>query len=122
MTADGVSLPTTVAQLGTVARTQAKAQQAAPQVTPFSGRKDADEEIQVRRVKETTESEKGRVTRQDEEKDKRKRRRLRRRARRDRENETAGESPDSSGKQQVSEADQGENEEEQLGALIDLRV
>jgi hypothetical protein len=120
VSADGVSLPTTLAQLGNVARTQAKAQQAAPQVTPFSGRKDADEEIQVSRVKETTESEKGRVTRQDEEKDKRKRRRLRRRARREAEDATAEKSPDGPGLKQDDEADQ--NEEEQLGALIDLRV
>ena len=122
MPGDGVSLPTSLAQMGNVAKTQARGQQTAPQVTPFSEQKDGQEELKVQRVKETTEAEKNRVTRGDDEKDKRKRRRLKRTRkkadlteeeyRRQREN---SESPN--GDHRNSDAS-----EETLGALIDLRV
>lgn len=122
MPGDGVSLPTSLAQMGNVAKTQARGQQTAPQVTPFSEQKDGQEDLKVQRVKETTKAEKNRVTDRDEEKDKRKRRRLKRTRkkanlteeeyRRQREN---SESPD--GDQRDSDAEEGT-----LGALIDLRV
>lgn len=122
MPGDGVSLPTSLAQSGNVAKTQARGQQTAPQVTPFSEQKGGQEDLKVQRVKETTKAEKNRVADRDEEKDKRKRRRLNRTRkkanlteeeyRRQRDN---SESPD--GDQRGSIA-----EEETLGALIDLRV
>jgi hypothetical protein len=71
MPGDGVSLPTTLAQMGSVAKTQARGQQAAPQVTPFSEQKDDKNELKVQRVKETDPAEKNRVTADRDEKDKR---------------------------------------------------
>jgi len=103
MPGDGVSLPTTLAQMGSVAKTQARGQQSAPQVTPFSEQKTDKEELRIQRVNKSSETEKSRVTRQDEEKDRRKRRRLRR----SRKKEQRG---------------QQETEEEQIGSLIDTRV
>jgi hypothetical protein len=122
MPGDGVSLPTSLAQMGNVAKTQARGQQTAPQVTPFSEQKDGQDELKVQRVNETTEAEKNRVTRRDEEKDKRKRRRLKRfrkkaniaeeEYRLNRENSESCEGEDQA----------PDTEEETLGALIDLRV
>lgn len=103
MPGDGVSLPTTLAQMGSVAKTQARGQQTSPQVTPFSEQKADREELRIQRVKETSETEKSRVNRQDEEKDKRKRRRLRR----SRKKELRG---------------QHETSEETIGSLLDTRV
>jgi len=103
MPGDGVSLPTTLAQMGSVAKTQARGQQSSPQVTPFSEQKADREELRIQRVKETSETEKSRVARQDEEKDKRKRRRLRR-------------------SRKKEERGQKEKDEEAIGSLIDTRV
>ena len=61
MPGDGVSLPTTLAQMGSVAKTQARGQQTAPQVTPFSEQKDEQNELKIQRVKEATKAEKSRV-------------------------------------------------------------
>jgi hypothetical protein len=122
MPGDGVSLPTTLAQMGNVAKTQARGQQSSPQVTPFSEQKDSKDEIRIQRVKETMEAEKNRVTRQDEEKDKRKRRRLRRSRKKDHDQMGLGldesVNPDATNRDES----QGELDEEKLGSLIDLRV
>jgi hypothetical protein len=108
--------------MGNVAKAQARGQQSAPQVTPFSEQKDGQEELKVQRVKESSEAEKNRVARRNEDKDKRKRRRLiRSRKKADLPEEDCrhrGENPDSP---------DGENEDpetaaETLGGLIDLRV
>jgi hypothetical protein len=121
MSGDGVSLPTSLAQMGNVAKTQARGQQSAPQVTPYSEQKGSQEELRVRRVAESTEAEKNRVKRQDEEKDKRKRRRLRRAGKkalnRDGKGRGHGEEQDS--------PDSGESQpahDNALGSLIDKRV
>ncbi|MCK9997046.1 MAG: hypothetical protein KAH56_12305 [Candidatus Krumholzibacteria bacterium] len=103
MPGDGVSLPTTLAQMGSVAKTQARGQQSSPQVTPFSEQKADREELRIQRVKETSKTEKSRVTRQDEDKDKRKRRRLKRVRKKEQE-------------------EQQEMDEGTVGSLIDLRV
>ena len=103
MSGDGVSLPTTLAQMGNVAKTQARGQQSSPQVTPFSEQKADGDELRIQRVKETSETEKSRVKRQDEEKDKRKRRRLRR-------------------SRKKEERGQQETGEETIGSLVDTRV
>ena len=113
MPGDGVSLPTTLAQMGSVAKTQARGQQTAPQVTPFSEQKDEKNELKVQRVKEATKAEKSRVAADQEEKDKRKRRRLKRH--RKRFTKHAGENIDHPGQPESEE-------EEKLGCLIDLRV
>lgn len=122
MAGDGVSLPTSLAQMGNVAKTQARGQQSAPQVTPFSEQKDGQEELKIQRVNETAAAEKNRVTRQDEEKDKRKRRRLKRT--RKKENRPEGEDHlrGSQAEPQDNEKRDSESEIETLGALIDLRV
>jgi len=122
MPGDGVSLPTTLAQMGNVAKTQARGQQSSPQVTPFSEQKDNQEELRIQRVNETMETDKNRVTRQDEEKDKRKRRRLKRNRKKTRGQVgpglKEGENPDATKR----DGSQGELDEETLGSLIDLRV
>jgi hypothetical protein len=122
MPADGVSLPTTLAQMGSVAKTQAKGQQVSPQVTPFSGQKEDEEEIRVQRVKETTSAEKNRVTGESEEKDKRKRRRLKRNSRNGKPGEEGSSDPTKGEMDQEADKESSEGELEQLGALIDLRV
>ena len=122
MPGDGVSLPTTLAQMGSVAKTQARGQQTSPQVTPFSEQKDGQEELRIQRVNETTEAEKNRLIRQDEEKDKRKRRRLKRTRKKgyhSKEKPGRGhQDPDTVDPEQSTR----ENEGEVLGSLIDLRV
>lgn len=122
MPGDGVSLPTSLAQMGNVAKAQAKGQQSAPQVTPFSEQKDGREELKVQRVKETTKAEKNRVTRRNEEKDRRKQRRLNRS--RKKANLHGEDHLLQSGDQDAPDRNNGDAEatEETLGALIDLRV
>ncbi len=115
MAADGVSLPTTIAQMGSVAKTQARVQQAAVPVTPFSEQADKEESLKIQRVKELAEAEKNRINPDESNHDKRKRRRLKRGRKRladQDENEEAG-GEDSAEEQQ---------EKEKLGCLIDLRV
>lgn len=121
MSGDGVSLPTSLAQLSTVAKTQARGQQSAPQVTPFSEQKDSQEELRTQRVAESTEAERNRVKRRDEEQDKRKRRRLRRAEKKAREQDDNG---------QAQNPDHGEGDSREpeqieqmaLGSLVDKRV
>jgi hypothetical protein len=121
MSGDGVSLPTSLAQLSTVAKTQARGQQTAPQVTPFSEQKEGQEELRIQRVSQSTEAEKNRVKRRDEEQDKRKRRRLRRAEKKARER-------DGKGNGQHLDPGDGDNAEPEqnlqaaLGSLIDKRV
>ena len=116
MSGDGVSLPTTLSQMGSVAKTQARGQQSPQQVTPFSEQLDKKEELKVQRVKETPNAEKGRINPDEEKKDKRRRRRLRRRqkllVRK------------SAGEEETTPSDSQENEAtaEPLGSLIDLRA
>jgi hypothetical protein len=121
MSGDGVSLPTTLSQLGNVAKAQARGQQTAPQVTPFSEQKDERDEIKVQRVKETSPSEKNRVAREGDENDKRKRRRLKRNRK-----QLAG-APAETATDDESEGKQDESEDpgtdqDVMGSLIDLRV
>jgi|GEM_PF-1623202 len=115
MPGDGVSLPTTLAQMSTVAKTQARAQQAAPQVTPFSEQNGEQEELKIQRVKESGEAEKNKVTADGQEQDKRKRRRLnRRRKELGKEEDTA--------QSTTGTDDANDQSDESLGVLIDLRV
>lgn len=114
MPGDGVSLTTTLSQLGNVAKTQARAQQTTPQVTPFSEQKDEQDELTIQRIKETTEAEKNRVAEESEEKDKRKRRRLKRHRRHP---------ADNSPVENDATAEENEDQKtEEMGSLIDLRV
>ena len=116
MPGDGVSLPTTLSQMGTVAKTQAKGQQNTPQVTPFSEQSREEEELKIQRVRETAEAEKNRVTGSSDGKGKRKRRRLKRNRRK------LGSGSKESVAEQDVRRDKTEDEGETRGSLIDLRV
>lgn len=122
MPADGVSLPTTLAQMGNVAKAQAKGQQVAPQVTPFSGQKENEEELRVQRVKETTPADKNRVSEEAEEKDKRKRRRLKRNSVKGKQGMPSDGKDSETGKETDADEEQRKTDSEPLGTLIDLRV
>ena len=116
MNSDGVSLPTTIAQLGSVAKTQSRAQQQAQNVTPFKDQLDKREELKVQRVKQTEAADHRRIEAEDDAPDKRQRRRQRRERKlqlREDEQEPGN---------AASPADQAAPEPEQLGALIDLRA
>ena len=117
MPGDGVSLPTTLAQMGSVAKTQARGQQTAPQVTPFSEQKDDKNELKIQRVKESTKAEESRVAADQEEKDKRKRRRLKRQR-----NKFSQQADHTADDQTEDQEQTVSEEEEKLGCLIDLRV
>ena len=118
MTADGVSLPTTIAQMGTVAKTQAKVQQSAQPVAPFADQLDKKEELRVQRVKETTKAEQEKI---DPEKEKDNDRRRRRRLKRNRNLAGSSTEEDQDGQGTTGEESDSENQE-QVGLLIDLRV
>ena len=123
MAGDGVSLPTTIAQMGNVAKSQARGQQAAQPTAPFAEQLDKNEDLKVQRVKETNEAEKRRIDPDEERKDKRKRRRLRRNRKRfDREaaGEHEAEQQEQDGASNPEEAEEAETVEP--GTLIDMRV
>lgn len=79
MAGDGVSLPTTIAQMGSVAKTQAKAQQSVQTMTTFADQLDKKDELKVKQVKEMEKTEQQNVDPEaNQGKDKRQRRRQRR--------------------------------------------
>jgi hypothetical protein len=71
---DGISLQTTISQLGNVAKTQAKSQQANQPTTPLSEQIDRSKDLKVDRVKETERTAKQRVDPDAKKERKRKRR------------------------------------------------
>jgi membrane protein involved in colicin uptake len=78
MAGDGISLQTTLSQLGNVAKTQAKGQQSNPSTTPLSEQLDKSKDLKVDRVKQTEKAEQQRID-PDKQKERDKRRRRRRR-------------------------------------------
>lgn len=113
MAGDGVSLPTTIAQMGSVAKTQARGQQGSHPATPFADQLDKKDDLKVKTVKETAKTDQQKINPDEEkEKDRRRRRRMKRKIRllADEENQEAenSEDKDSSG--------------ETTGTLIDLRA
>ncbi len=114
MSGDGVSIPTSLAQIGSVAKSQAQNQNTATPATPFSEQIGKEDELKVQRVKETQESEEAKVKREKEEKDKRKRRRL------NRQRKTLHGQSDMEEQNELGEDD--ECAQEELGCLLDLRV
>lgn len=114
MAADGVSLPTTIAQMGSVAKTQAKAQQPAQQVTPFSEQPDKKEELKVQRVKETPEAEQGKINPDEERRDRRQRRKLKR--------QRKLLADDGETEEQENSSEESDENQEGPGTLIDLRA
>jgi hypothetical protein len=113
---DGVSLPTTLAQMGSVAKTQAKGQQAATQTTPFADQLNRDDDLKVQRVKETEETKHQKIDPKQENADKRKRRRLKRNRK-----QLAADADDAADADLIAD-DEDPESAEQLGVLIDLRV
>ncbi len=120
--ADGVSLPTTLAQAGTVAKTQAKGQQVAAQTTPFADQLNRDDDLRVSRIKETESATKQKLDPDKKNPDKRKRRRLKRNRKQfDESNELAEEEMNGTDIE-TEGTDDEDSPEEQLGVLIDMRV
>ena len=111
MAGDGISLQTNLAQLGNLAKTQAKSQQTPQTTTPFSEQVAKQDELKTQRVKQTEQTEKRQVD-PDAESDRRRRRRLRRQAQKHRRaaNETA------------EEADENCDDQAAVGGWIDTRV
>jgi hypothetical protein len=103
---DGVSLPTTIAQMGTVAKAQAQSQTTPTQAVPFSEQLADKDEMRVEIINESDESTGQKLNSDDKNSDKRKRRRLKRKRK---------ELADNEDREQDSESDG-------LGILIDMRA
>ena len=70
MSGDGVSLQTTISQMGNVAKAQLKGQQQNQPTAPLSEEIDKSKDLKVNRVKQAEKTEKGRIE-EDEQKKKR---------------------------------------------------
>jgi hypothetical protein len=112
MAGDGVSLPTTLAQMGSVAKAQARAANPAQPATPFAELQEQKGELRARKVQEPGQAQEDRrVAADGDGLDKRQRRRQRRQAR-------PGPAADG------DEANDGaaEDNASPLGQLVDLRA
>lgn len=114
MAGDGVSMPTQLAQLGSVAKTQAQTQQAAQPATSFSEELSKKDELKAQRIKEAQKSEKGHIN---PDEDRRKKRKKKRKEKKIRQNLAEGDNPESEDLLQDEESPQ-----EELGLLVDLRA
>jgi hypothetical protein len=114
MSGDGVSMPTQLAQLGNVAKTQARVQQAAQPATNFSDQLEKNDELKAQRIKEAKEAEKGRINADEDRRQKRKKRRRQKKILEssDGKENLDGEAP----------REEVENPEEEIGVLVDLRA
>ena len=112
MSGDGVSLPTTLAQLGNVAKAQARASSQPKPATPFAELQEQKGELQARRVQQPEQAQHDRgIDPERRDLDKRQRRRQRRQERQD-----AGASgADGDGQDDTDNASP-------LGHLVDLRA
>lgn len=99
--------------MGSVAKTQARSQQASTQTLPFADQLNKDDELMVQRVAETEEAARQSIDANRENPDKRKRRRLKRNRR---------QLADGAGDAETASQDESAADGEQLGILIDLRV
>ena len=117
MAGDGVSLPTTIAQMGSVAKAQAKAQQPAQQATPFSEQLDKKDELKAQRIRQVKETEQQKIKPDEDGKDRRQRRKWKRQLKR-----TAREQGSDSGQEEDLPSEDSGEEQERLGGLVDLRV
>ena len=117
MNSDGVSLPTTISQLGSVAKSQARAQQTGQNAVPFQKQLDKQEELKVQRVQQAEKSGHRRVEADDERPDKRKRRRRRREQKLLEREQAEAAAAGADGR------DRDDDEErDRVGGLIDLRA
>jgi hypothetical protein len=128
MSGDGVSLQTTISQMGNVAKTQLKGQQQNQTAAPLSEQIDKSKDLKVNRVQQAEKADKGRVEPDaKKEKDKGKKRR---RKRRDRKNTGQQASQQHQGEMETNEADHEQDQVDQadtsthdeLGRHIDTRV
>ena len=115
MASDGVSLPTTIAQLGSVAKTQVKGTQTAQPTAPFADQLDKRDELKVQRVKDLAKTE-NQTIKPDQEKGQDKRRQRRHRRNRN----LLAQSEDESEGQDSSPDELEEENRERVGILIDL--
>ncbi|MGD9548713.1 MAG: hypothetical protein AB7V45_14395 [Candidatus Krumholzibacteriia bacterium] len=116
MSGDGVSLPTTLAQMGSVAKTQARAQQSGQPVAPFHDQRDKKDELRVQRVRETEKPNQGKVDPDADRRDKRQRRRDNRQQKVL--DQAAGDGEDGG----PNTGQDQERQPETLGVTIDLRA
>ncbi len=114
MAGDGVSMPTNLAQLGSVAKTQAQAQQAAQPATSVSEELAKKDSLKAQRVKEIQKSDKGHINPDEDRRQKRKKRRLEKSLNRD--------LADGENQEVASLSEEEEEAEEELGLLVDLRA
>lgn len=112
MAGDGVSLPTTLAQLGSVAKAQARAANPAQPATPFAELQEQKGELRARKVQEPGQAQEDRrVAGDGDGLDKRQRRRQRRQSR----NGPAGATDEAADEAAADDASP-------LGHLVDLRA
>lgn len=114
MNSDGVSLPTQIVQLGTVAKTQSRAQQQAQSTTPFKDQLERRDELHVQRVNPSEAADHRRIEAEQDDPDKRRRRRQRREQKAA--DRAAADDDPAGGAADPDEA------AEQVGSLIDLRA
>ncbi len=105
-------MPTQLAQIGSVAKTQARNQQAAQPATNFHEQQDKDDSLKAQRVKETEKAQQQKV---DPDEDRRRERRKRR------QQKQALQALEESGPDALHN-DEENPEEEELGRLIDMRA
>lgn len=117
MHSDGVSLPTTISQMGSVAKTQSRAQQQAQQTTPFKDQLDKTEELKPQRVQKTEAADHRRIEEEDERADKRQKRRRRREQKL-----LARADDDDDGAAAPAAETSDEQDADKVGGLIDLRA
>lgn len=112
---DGVSLPTTIVQMGTVAKAQAQSQTTPNHTVPFSEKLANEDDLRVERLQESDDPDHEQVNRDGKKSDKRKRRRLKRKRKvfTVDTDETIYQSDEA--KEQINEVDE-------LGMLIDMRA
>jgi len=113
MTGDGVSLQTTISQLGNVAKAQLKGQQQNQQTAPLSEQLDKSKDLKVNRVKQAEKAEKGQI---DPDAGHKKRERKKKRL------ESASDSPQAAGSDVDPQAEEGPADAGEVGRLVDTRV
>ncbi len=113
MSGDGVSLQTTISQMGNVAKAQLKGQQQNQPTAPLSEEIDKSKDLKVNRATQAEKTEKGRIEKDEQKKKRQTKKRKRRPKNRPKAKQTA-----------VPDDDAKQNGEEQhdIGLNIDTRV
>ncbi|MCP4292333.1 MAG: hypothetical protein GY780_10940 [bacterium] len=112
MAGDGVSLPTQLSQMGSVAKNQARAQQAALPTTKFDDKVEKEDALKAQRVKEAEKASKKKI---DADEDRRQKRRKRRQNKMIQKGKFEMED-------ELVESEQEKEEDEEVGLLVDLRA